>query len=171
VFTATVIRPIGGPDSVIAAIQSSDDLFIGSFRGPFVRIPAARLHRQGSRPDLMARIAENPEFANSDPQIAYTPSVPAALTRFSSGLIAYVASDYTFVRDHFAAKLHLSVVDAKTRRTCPDARIPGPEDPPPSVAFQGDTLIVVTQEITGTKSDTWIRRYLVTTDGCIWIDS
>jgi hypothetical protein len=87
----------------------------------------------------------------------------------SSGLIAYVTSDYTFVRDHFNAKLHLSVVDPKTRRTCPDARIPGPEDPPPSVAFRGDTLIVVTQEISGIESDTWVRQYVVTTRACAWI--
>ena len=117
-LSMAVIAPLRGRDTLLVGIQSSDDLLVGSFHGPLQRVPVARLHRQGSRPDLRARLAADPQEANNDPQLVYTPSVPVAIARLSNGMLAYITFDYTFVRDHFSAKAYLSVVDPRTGRSC-----------------------------------------------------
>jgi hypothetical protein len=95
--------------------------------------------------------------------------VPVAIARLSNGMVAYVTFDHTLVRDHFAAKAYLSVVDSRTGRSCPDARIPVPEDPAPSIAIRGDTLVVASQEIAGTSAQSWLRRFLIDVRNCGWV--
>lgn len=170
-LSLAAIAPLRGRDTMLVGIQSSDDVLIGSFRGPLQRVPVAKLHRQGSRPDLRARLAADPQEANKDPQLVYTPSVPVAIARLSNGMVAYVTFDYTLVRDHFAAKAYLSVIDPPTGRSCPDARIPVPEDPAPSIAIRGDTLVVASQEIAGTSAQSWLRRFLIDVRNCDWVSS
>jgi hypothetical protein len=168
-LSIAVIAPLLSRDTLLVGIQSSDDVLIGSFRGPLQRVPVAKLHRQGSRPDLRARLAADPQEANKDPQLVYTPSVPVAIARLSNGMVAYVTFDYRLARDHFAAKAYLSVVDSRTGRSCPDARIPVPEDPAPSIAIRGDTLIVASQEVAGTTAHSWLRRFLIDVRYCNWV--
>ena len=170
-LSITAIAPLRDRDTLLVGIQSSDDVLIGSFRGPLQRVSVAKLHRQGSRPDLRARLAADPQEANKDPQLVYTPSVPVAIARLTNGMVAYVTFDYTLVRDHFAAKAYLSVVDPPTGRTCPDARIPVSEDPSPSIVIRGDTLVVASQEIAGTSAQSWLRRFMIDVRNCDWVSS
>jgi sugar lactone lactonase YvrE len=64
----------------------------------------------------------------------------------------------------------VSVIDRRTRRGCVDARVPGPTEPPVSMAFRGDTLFVVSQEVTGdTRASTVVRWYRIDTGDCRWV--
>jgi hypothetical protein len=80
-----------------------------------------------------------------------------------------VKGDFTFTGKGFSVKMFLSVNDPRKARSCPDARVPGPEDPRPSVALRGDTLLVLTQDIDGTNITNRIRRYRVRTANCKWV--
>jgi hypothetical protein len=86
------------------------------------------------------------------------------------GMIVVVSSDWRRVDNRNVETNYLSVVDPKSRRSCVDARIPGPTDPPVRVAMRGDTLFVLSQETDGeTRISTTIRSYRVDTDACRWV--
>jgi hypothetical protein len=162
-----VFAPIGG-DTVAVLSQASDQVVLTNLQDILGRIPIARTQRQGVRPDLIAQIATDPNVAQRDPQILYTPSVPTALARTRAGHYVTVTTDFTFVNNRFSAKLFLSVIDPQSGLTCPDARVPAPEDPRPAVALRGDTLLVLSQTLQGTTAMTVLRKYQVQTTDCKW---
>jgi hypothetical protein len=88
--------------------------------------------------------------------------------RLSSGDLMYVVSDLELIDRRFAGKLYVSVVDPWNRATCPDALVPVAADPRPVSTIRGDTLMVLSQELRGTDSEVWVRKYLVSTAGCDW---
>jgi hypothetical protein len=67
--------------------------------------------------------------------------------------------------------LFVSIVDPAQHRTCPDAEIPAPADPQPWVAFKGDTLLVLIQEVVGDQAWTAVRKYSLKSDQCAWMRS
>ena len=156
-------------DTIAVLSQSSESILLATPARIITEIPVARTQRQGVRADLIARIASDPSIVQKEPQVLYTPSIPYIVARGASGNFYSVKSDFTFLGKRFAAKLFLSVTDPRTGLTCPDARIPGSDDPRPAVALRGDTLIVLSQEIRGTAAVTMIRKYLVQTRSCKWI--
>jgi hypothetical protein len=85
-------------------------------------------------------------------------------------LIAYVVTDVELITNHFGGKVFVSLVDRRRRRSCPDAQVPVAADPLPHVTFRSDTLLVLTQEVTGANTGTpVIRKYLIDGDDCAWI--
>lgn len=163
------VTPLGDGDTIAVAIRSSDYVYVGPLQGPsFDSIHVPVLHRQGSRPDLLEKIAADPENAGLD---VYIPSLPTGLDRLSSGHLAYVVSDLQLTDRRFTGKLFVSVVDPGRRRSCPDAEVPAPADPRPLAAFRGDTLLVLVQEVRDTSSAVWVRKYLVETENCMWVAS
>ena len=156
-------------DTLAALSQSSENVLVVTPERVITELPVARTRRQGVRADLIAQMAANPDIVQRDPQIVYTPSLPTAVTRSGDGRFITVKTDLTFLTNHFAGKHFLSVTDPRSSRTCPDALVPGPEDPRPSIAFRQDTLVVLTQEIRGTSAVTLVRKYVVQTSGCKWI--
>jgi hypothetical protein len=152
-------------DTVLVAIRISDFIYIGPLEGPFDSIRVATLGRQGSRPDLVERIAADPENAGPD---VYAPSLPMHVDRLSSGELLYVVSDLELIDRRFTGKLYVSVVDPRNRATCPDALVPVAADPRPVSTIRGDTLMVLSQELRGTDSEVWVRKYLISTAGCEW---
>lgn len=101
----------------------------------------------------------------------YTSSVPMLIARNAAGHYSTIVTDYMFLTTHFSAKLFLSVTDPQTKRSCPDARIPTQEDPRPMVALRGDTLFIVSQSIDGVTATTVLRKFLVRTADCNWIEA
>jgi hypothetical protein len=158
-------------DTVAVLSEASENIVIATSEGVVAQIPVARTQRQGVRADVIAKIATDPEIYQRDPQLLYTPSIPTAVSRDAAGNFHSVKTDLTFLKDHFSAKLFLSVADPRRQRTCPDALIPGPEDPKPAVALRGDTLFVLSQEIEGTAARTVIRKYLIETKDCRWVEA
>ncbi|MGH7426774.1 MAG: 6-bladed beta-propeller [Candidatus Methylomirabilaceae bacterium] len=162
-----VFAPISG-DTIAVLSQASEDIVLTNLRGILGRIPVARAQRNGVLPDLIAQVAKDPTIAQRDPLLLYAPSVPGAITRGAGVHYLTVKTDFAFVRDHFSGKLYLSVTGPVTGLTCPDARVPGPEDPPPSIALRGDTLFVLSQTIQESHAVTVLRKYLVQTANCKW---
>jgi hypothetical protein len=158
-------------DTLAVLSQSSENVLVITPERVISEFPVARTQRQGVRADLIAQMAANPDVVQRDPQIVYTPSLPTAVSRNAAGQFITVKTDLTFLTNHFAAKHFLSVTEPKSGRTCPDARIPGPEDPRPSIALRGDTLFVLAQEIEGTAAVTVVRKYIVRTATCKWISA
>jgi len=168
-LSEVLVTPLGDRDTIAVAIRSTDYVYVGPLHSAsFDSVHVPVLHRQGSRPDLLERIAADPENAGLD---VYTPSLPTGLDRLSSGHLAYVVSDLQLVDRRFTGKLFLSVVDPTRRRSCPDAEVPAPTDPRPLAAFRGDTLLVLGQYVRGTSSAVWVRKYLVDTEDCRWVAS
>ena len=163
-----VFTPLDG-DTLAVLSQASDNIVLTSLDKRFMQIPVARTQRQGVRPDLIARIAADPAGAQREPQMLYTSSIPIALSRTASGHFITTTADFAFLDKRFSAILFLSVTDPKRSVTCPDIRIPGPDNPWPVVALRGDTAFVLAQEIRGTTAVTMLRKYIVRTSGCKWI--
>lgn len=158
-----------GSDSVVLAFHATDYVFLGRIGTTrFDSIRVSRLHRNGARPDLIARIVSNPDILRD---AAYALSAPWAMTRLADGQLAIVTVDQQFSGGRLSGQLFLSIIDPVRRRTCPDARIPGPADPPSRVAFAGDTLVVAEQDA-GSAGDarTTIRKYSISTAGCRWME-
>jgi hypothetical protein len=161
-----VVATGGGGDTLFVATRVSDFMYLGPTAGPFDSIEVAVLSRQGARPDLIEKIAADPENAGAD---VYTPSLPTLLERLSSGELIYVVSDLRLVDRRFTGELYVSAIDLEDRTACPDARVPVVSDPRPAISIRGDTLVVLSQEVRGTESEVWIRKYLVSTAGCEWV--
>lgn len=131
-------------------------------------VPARR--RNGARPDLLRRLADNPGDQELGMAAIYGASAPMDLHWMPGGRIALVSTDWTMVDNRFIDSSYVSVVDPRERRSCVDARIPGPTDPPVSVGLRGDTLFVLSQQIDGeTRISTTIHAYRIDTDACRWV--
>jgi len=87
----------------------------------------------------------------------------------ATGQFISIKADQRFLTDRISAKRYLSVTDPRSGLTCPDARVPGPEDPVPVLALRGDTLLVLTHEIREADAVALIRKYLIQTSECRWI--
>lgn len=155
-------------DSIAVAVQSSDFLYIGTLQGrKFDSVGIAVRSRQGARHDLLLNVTDDPKSVYP---VIYKPSTPTALIRLSSGNFAYVVSDLEMInQSRFSARMFITVVNPRTGRACPDAEVPAPTDPKALTAFRGDTLLVLSQHIAGTRMTTLIRRYNVSTEGCKWL--
>jgi len=152
-------------DTVAVTVTNSDYLFFGPFGGPFDSILMPVTQRRGSRPDLLEKITEDPRTA--EPAL-YQPSAPTELAVIRPGVVAAVAADQEFVSQRLIGDLFLSIVDVRHHASCADIRIPGPQDPQPIVAFAGDTLMVLSQDVVQLGVQTWIRRYVIDTEPCGW---
>jgi hypothetical protein len=92
----------------------------------------------------------------------YQPSYQAVIAPIAGGsAIAVVYLDMTFIENRrMTGRPYLSVL-GNNRSACSDIPITGSTDPLPNLAFQGDTLLVLTQEVRDTTSTTVLRRYHV----------
>ena len=154
-------------DSVVMAFQGSDYLFFGPFeRGPYdsVLVPVQR--RRGAQRDLLLQI--NDKDPSTVGPALYQPSYPAVVRPIAGDTaIAVVYLDMTFVENRrMTGRPYVSVLMRGSRGTCADIAISGSTDPLPSVAFQGDTLLVLTQEVRDTTSSALLRRYHVRPVAC-----
>lgn len=169
-FSAMQIAPRGGGDTVAIAIQSSDNLYVGSIAdGTFDSIPVPIVQRRGARTDLMSAATDNP--ASMQP-LLYQQSVPWALGWLSPRSLGVVYTDVEWVANsRFAGKLFLSVIGWEPDRACTDIPIPAPVDPQPRVEFRADTLLVLIQDVvpdsaTGGTAVSFVRRYVINEAAC-----
>lgn len=148
-------------DSVVMAFQGSDYLFFGTFEGSSydsVLVPAHR--RRGALRKLLAQV--NDQDPSTVGPALYQPSYPAVMAPIAGGsAIAVVYLDMTFIENRrMTGRPYISIL-VRERGVCSDIEVGGSPDPLPSVAFQGDTLLVLTQEVRETTSTTVLRRYHV----------
>lgn len=153
-------------DTLVTAYEVSDRVYLSRMDGPVldsIQVPVVR--RRGSRPDLVARV-KDPTTAM---QAAYNLSMPGELARMSSGQLALVSFDWQWKASRVQGTGYVSLVDPVRRRSCPDAPLPGPGDPIPRVAFRGDTLWVLAQEVEAERPYTVLRSYRVDGARCEWL--
>jgi hypothetical protein len=168
-LSTLVAMPVNGGDRIAVAIQSTDWIYLSGFtpgsRYDSVHIPV--LHRQGARRDIVERAIADPTSVG--PEI-YTPTQPWLIAQLTDGSLAYLGADLALQADRFTGILHLSVIDPAAHSVCPDARVDSPPDAWPLATVRADTLFVLTQDITGESLRTLIRKYVISTDGCHWVD-
>lgn len=154
----------------VAVTASSDFLFFGLFDSPrFDSVHVARSKRRGGlSSQVLAKFLTNP--ASVTAVDLFQPSTPWALAALSSGDFAYVTLDPELTNNRITGPLYVSIVDARSRRTCPDARVPVPTDPQPRVTFRADTLFVLSQDETADKKPrTTLRKFMIRTENCRWL--
>ena len=162
---------VWGGDSVATVLEASDDLFWGTMAsGGFRRQEIPRRTRRGARPELQRGLTEDP--ASIEP-LWYQTSHPWAVQRLgTSGLVAVVHADQNTERGRLFGPLTISLIDRARRRACADVPLPVTRDPMPWVAFDGDTLWVVTQELDATGApQAWRRAFTVDAERCEWSSS
>ena len=154
-------------DSVAMAFQGSDYLFLGPFSGgryDSVLVPVQR--RRGARRELLLQI--NDKDPTTVGPALYQPSYPAVIGPIAGdSALAVVYLDMTFVENRrMTGRPYLSILVRGSGALCADIVIGGSIDPLPSLAFQGDTLLVLTQEVRDTTSAAVVRRYHVRPVSC-----
>ena len=158
-------------DTAATAFVVTDYLYLSDVTGAVLDstwVPVKR--RNGAHPDLLRRFSKNPTDQELGEEAIYGSSVPMDLHWLPGERIALVSTDWNMVRERFVDSSFVSVVDPRARRACVDAQVPGPTDPPVSIAFRGDTLFVVAQEVTGdTRASTVVRWYRIDTGACRWL--
>lgn len=164
-LVAVDAAPLPG-DSAALVVQGSDYLFVGAFAGPFDSIPLPVAQRRGAMQKLL--LAVNDSVPATMEAAAYKASYPLEVASLAPGWIGVVMLDQTFLGDRMVGPLFLSVVDLRTKRVCADIPVPGPIDPQPRVAFRGDTLLVLSQEVdsAAASSRTLVRRYQIGLRSC-----
>lgn len=157
-------------DTVASAYEVSNHLYLTHVNGreprvvDSIEIPV--VSRRGSRTDLFRQVTDD---KNSAMAAVYKSSIPFELARLSSGRLAYVVFDPTVENRRMTGKLLLSVIDIGNRKTCADATIPAQTDPPARVAFRGDTVYTLSQElVTADRSRSVVRWYHLDTRECQW---
>ncbi len=132
-----------------------------------IKVPARR--RNGTHPDRLRSLSRNPTDQKLGEATFWGSSLPRAVHWLPGERIALVSTDQGMVEGRWIDSSFVSVVDRRTRRSCVDARVPGPTEPPVSMALRGDTLFVVAQELTGdTRASTVVRWYRIDTGACRW---
>jgi len=120
--------------------------------------------RRGVPPDLLERLGE----VGSENLV----SILARMAWLADGSLALVHYDVSFdpAADAPATTdVWLTVVDRDPRRACVDAQLPGTEKSLPSLAFRGDTVYTLVQELRGEQAVPVLRSYAISTAGCAWM--
>ncbi len=157
-------------DTAATAFHVTDYLYLSEVSGRVldsIRVPKRR--RNGARPDRLRSLARTPS-EELGAAAFWGSSLPTDLHWMPGERLALVSSDRGMVEGRWIDSSFVSVVDRRTRGSCVDARVPGPTEPAVSMGFRGDTLFVVSQEVTGdTRASTVVRWYRIDTGACRWV--
>lgn len=153
-------------DTLVTAYEVSDHVYLSRMGGALLdSIEVPVLRRRGARPELLGKVSD----PNTAMQAAYRLSMPGELARMSTGQLALVSFDWQWTASRVQGTGYVSLVDPARRRSCPDAPLPGPGDPIPRVAFRGDTLWALVQEVEAERPYTVLRSYRVDGARCQWL--
>lgn len=102
--------------------------------------------------------------------LIYNHSIPMALRFITPDILALLTFDPKFDKGVFTGPHHLTLVDTRTRKVCPDVPLPIPSDPQPKVAITGDTLVVLQQASDGNDEVvSALRRFRIDPTQCVWV--
>ena len=107
----------------------------------------------------------------------YDHSFPIALRFIAPEILALVTMDPKFEppsanmrNGKLTGQHHVTLVDIKAKRVCPDTRLPIVDDPLPKVDLIGDVLVVVQQaSLKNGDAATALRRFRIDPKQCRWI--
>lgn len=153
-------------DTVLVSYQGSDELVLLAAGGAVIdeiTLPAVR--RRGASEQLVSQLDDI-----SIPEVLATVSAGFGLHRLPGGEIAVVHLDQQPLDGFVEVRtdLFLSLLGAERSRACLDEPIISGEGSQPQMAFRGDSLFVLSQEVTGAEAATWITAYRIRPDSCEW---
>lgn len=154
-------------DSLLVAFSGTNEFMVAGADGePVARvsIPAAR--RKGVTQEALQKMA-NP--ATPFPEMFSAISSLFDLHRRSDGSIMTVHFDQALDGQAIESQVFVSLVSADRKRACVDAELELAGDIQPTIAFRGDTLLVLEQLTQELPVTTVIRKFLVEDDGCDWL--
>lgn len=155
-------------DTIAQAFEASNWLYVYSLANSSVdsiHIPLAR--RKGAPVHLLADVG--PGNQDVSMQAVQNVSQPLAIQWIGPTKVAIVTVDPDRTAQHFKGKTFVTVVDVQRRESCVDGSLGVPEDPAPMVAFNGDTVVTLYQEVDqANKAHTFVRFSLIDDSGCSW---
>lgn len=127
----------------------SGEVFIASpTTGQIVdTISVPSLHRRGVPETALSAARQGDGFG-----VLNSASSLAALTMLSDGGIALVFRDLTREAVGFRSAVYLTILDSSRRPVCIDLAVPQVDSAAPLIAFRGDTLLLLEQEMVGSDS-------------------
>lgn len=134
----------------------------------FVAIPHIR--RLGEPDDLF----ERSKGLKGDQRFKPRASAAGGLHRLSSGQYVLTHVDLDYIGEPPSGRfgnfrLFVSIVSSDLTRACIDSPVPLATDIPPIPIFRGDTLFVITRQVSAeNKVVTMIRGFRPTAEGCDW---
>ncbi|MEO7361478.1 MAG: hypothetical protein ABI120_14185 [Gemmatimonadaceae bacterium] len=131
------------------------------------------VNRRGVDEGVLLQVLRDPEKSAA---LLYDHSSPIALRFIAPELLALVTMDPKFEpptahmrNGKFTGQHHVTPVDVKTKRICPNNRLPVVDDPLPRVAFVGDVLVVLQQaSLKNGDAATALRRFKIDPQQCPW---
>jgi hypothetical protein len=160
-------------DTAATAFFVTNHVYLSDVSGRVLdSIPVPVRRRNGAQPKTLTRLARNPTDQEVGMAALFGSSVPRRLHWMPGGRLALVSTDQVMSSDgRWSDSSFVSVVDPRTRRSCVDARVPGPTDPHVGIGLRGDTLFVLAPEVDGGGgASTWIRWYRIDTGDCRWAE-
>lgn len=163
VYGYVQVLPLG--DSLLVSYFASPDLLLTDMAGHVrrtLRIPAVR--RRAIPADVERRYYE----ARSRNERANLVPLLAVSHRLSSGTLALVSYDIDWPGQVTLRRAWVILLSADLERACLDLPLPLTRDGTGNVAFQGDTLVTLEQEVQDLATRLVSRRYVVEEDACTW---
>jgi hypothetical protein len=162
-FPYVLAVPLG--DSLLVSYHASPDILLTDLDGRVrraLRIPTVR--RRAIVPDLDQRFRE----ARTADEHARLAPVLADAHRLSSGNIALVSYDIDWPGQVPLRRAWVILLTPDLQQGCLDLPLPLSRDGMGQVAFHGDTLVTLEQEVQGLATRLVSRRYVVDEDACTW---
>ena len=130
--------------------------------------------RRGVDEGVLLKVLQDPE---KNATRLYDHSFPIALRFIAPEILALVTMDPKFEppsasmrNGKLTGQHHVTLVDIKAKRVCPDTRLPIVDDPLPKVDLIGDVLVVVQQaSLKNGDAATALRRFRIDPKQCTWI--
>lgn len=161
-----------GPRWVVQ-MPADNRLFITDSTGvaqSFVHLP--RRARKGVPDDLLEQTA-----AMTDSTRTVLASISGGIKQLDDGsyLLVHVDTDYELVGEqvHYVNSVYwVSILSADFSRACVDEPIRFPTIDRARPLFAGDTLMLLARDVDDRgEQSTMLRRYMVSAEGCAWIDT
>jgi hypothetical protein len=163
VYSYVQVLPLG--DSLLVSYFASPDLLLTDLDGRVwrtMRIPVVR--RRAIPADVERRYYE----ARSRNERASLVPLLAVSHRLSSGTLALVSYDIDWPGQVTLRRAWVILLSPDPERACLDLPLPLTRDGTGNVAFHGDTLVTLEQEVHGQGVRLVSRRYVVDEGACTW---
>jgi hypothetical protein len=163
VYGDVQILPLG--DSLLVSYFASPDLLLTDLDGHVrrtLRIPAVR------RRAIPADVERSYRAARTRNERASLVPLLADAHRLSSGMLALVSYDIDWPGQVPLRRAWVILLTPDLQQGCLDLPLPLSRDGMGQVAFHGDTLVTLEQEVQGLATRLVSRRYVVDEDACTW---
>jgi len=157
------VVPLG--DSLLVSFLASPRLLLTDLDGRVLRaveLPVVR--RRGIPADISRRYRESPTLRDKTRLL----SMLLDARRLGSGAVVVVNFDLEMPEDVPLRTGYVSLLSRDLRSACVDLPLPLSQDGMANVAFRGDTLVTLEQEVVELGVRVVSRRYVIDERACAW---